>query len=54
MEEIMERAYELCDLIAKEKDNISGTGNSKLYWTFEEGETALSSVIEQIENLLKG
>lgn len=49
----MERAYELCDLIAKEKDNISGTGNSKLYWDFVEGETALSSIIEDIESLLK-
>ncbi|WP_298042637.1 hypothetical protein [uncultured Clostridium sp.] len=53
MEEILEKAYELYDLIGKEKDEIAGQGNSKLYWDFLEGQTALSSIMEGIENLLK-
>lgn len=53
MEEILERADELYDLIAKEKDNVLNTGNISLHGEFKEAQISLSRLVEKIENLLK-
>lgn len=53
LEEILERADELYDLIAKEKDNVLATGNISLHGEFKEAQISLSRLVEKIENLLK-